>query len=209
MASSSSPTYRRSTSWSTRISRTGRFLLDAYGPERVGGFLVALVGARDLEHVEPVFHDSFGVTLDTFIERYQAEAPACGSAGWNRTIDCEREPLPWRQPWAWEHELSLDCNSEAVVQSYDGWIHRREALEVSESSTHTLFFDDLGVAAEDADAYRVQLLGCGACEDEVSLTLEGIPSSVSMLELEPGRYYVDLSREPDAPPDVSIRLRTP
>ncbi len=189
------------------------FLLDEYGPEQVGRFLVALVGTRDLAGVEPIFRESFGITLDEFIQKYEAEAPACGSAGWNRTSDCESEsesePLSWRQPWAWEHELSLDCSSADVVQGYDGWIHRRAALEVGQSPTHTLFLDDLGVPEGFANAYRVQLLSCGGCEEEVSFTLEGVPSSVSMLVLEPGRYYVDVSREPEAPPDISVRLRTP
>ena len=192
-------------------ARAGHFvndLLDEYGPEVMGEFFEEAAGIRDQAGIEPVFFDVFGVSLDVFIERYEAEAPVCGSAGWNRPFECEGDPLPWSRAWAWDYQFSMSCGNEDVVQEYDGRIVTRVAFDVEHASMHTLFLDG---AADDAgpDAYRVDIHGCAGCGDSLSFGINSEMGSLSGIPLEAGRYYMDISRDPDVDPDVSVRLQTP
>jgi|GEM_PF-2333197 len=192
-------------------ARAGHFmsyLLDEYGPQSVGRFFVGAAGIRELAGIEPVFVDVFGVSLERFVEQYESEAPSCGSAGWNRHVECELEPLPWARDWLWEQDFALGCGGVDVVRDYSGRVATRVALQVQESSTHTLSV--AGSGAEDfSDAYQVRLLRCGGCEDELSFTVGSDMGSLFGLPLEEGRYLLDVSRDPHAPPDVSVQLRTP
>lgn len=191
--------------------RAGHFmsyLLDEYGPEMVGRFFEAAAGVRELAGIEPVFLDVFGVSLEEFVGRYETSAPSCGSAGWNRLFDCEVPPLPWSRTWAWEQEFSLDCGDEDVVRDFDGRVVKRVGLEVEAASTHTLFVE--GTPPEDLPgAYRVQISSCGGCEGASTFAVDSEMGSLSWIPLEAGRYVVEVSREPEAAVDVSVRLQTP
>lgn len=192
-------------------ARAGHFmsyLLDDYGPQTVGRFFAEAGGVRELSGVEPVFADVFGVSLDVLVGRYESEASVCGSGGWNRPFECELEPLPWRRTWAWDHDFSLDCGREDVVRSYDGRVRTRVALDVEEASTHTLFLEGMPTGNQ-PDGYSVQILSCGGCEEALSFTIDSEMGSLSGIPLEAGRYYVDVSRGPEAAPGVSVLLRAP
>ena len=192
-------------------ARAGHFmsyLLDEYGPETVGRFFREAGGARDLPGIEPVFRDVFSVSLDAFVGKYESQAPMCGSEGWNRPFECELEPLPWRRTWAWDHDFSLECGSEDAVRGYDGRLRTRVALDVEEASTHTLFLEGMPPQGQ-PDAYSVQILSCGGCEEALSITVDSEMGSLSGIPLPVGRYYVDVSRAPEAVPDVSVLLRAP
>lgn len=177
------------------------FLLSRHGPQPFVAMTQRLGSVRTMNRLRKVFRQEYGHELDAEVELFMSGAPCDEQAFPVLVYDCTMPNVAWSNPTYWAYGDSLDCTQGPLVGGIGpdrAWPSIRSVtLDVPAAGRY-----QLAVGSDEVD---VQLGACFGCPWEPRHYTAEVGKS-TVLDLDPGRYYVRMRANSDEAPIVVVGL---
>lgn len=191
------------TSSGVNYAAAGAFVAHLIAAHGIHKFLRAytrIPRRADLDDIDTVFRDVFGVTVQDSIADYEVEGRRCGPRGYTaRLAECEAPKLEW-DGIRLIHWRDLACDQSDAVGPYDGAIVQVfHTVVIPEAGEYRIAF----ISDDPATSHRLSLDACTHCIGP-ELTLN--TGERAVVTLSPGRHALRIRGPVHAPTRAGILI---
>ena len=178
-----------------------RFLVERYGLDRFGDFMLATDNDDEFSLIEVSFKTHFGESIDAAFAAFDAYPTCSAWANQAAIVECGMEPLPWG-PDGIEATVSLDCDDEGTIGPFggdSGHMSTARTLEITEVGVY-----HIAVTSTSSTLSWVRLSRCGSCLEDFDKSIAR--GNGAIIGLSPGLYFANFFAEVDEPMEITLHL---
>jgi len=178
-----------------------RFLVERYGLDRFGDFMLATDKDDEFSAIEASFKTHFGEPIDAAFAAFDAYPTCSAWANQAAIVECGMEPPSWDSD-STRITVSLDCGDEGTIGPFgegSGLMSAARTLEIAEGGVY-----QMTVTSTSSARNVVRLSHCGSCWEAVDKIIAA--GSTRTVELPPGRYFADFIGDVEEPMEITLYL---